>query len=74
MPPDEPPPAKPAWRTVHHRTPRKPKLKKEPPPPAPGPDPGPDPRRQVRSWATWQRELLSNQLCHFVLIYYGNTS
>jgi hypothetical protein len=56
MAPEEPAPAKPGWRTV--RTGRKQK-RKEPAPPAQaalaGPV-GPDPRRQVSSWATWQRE------------------
>jgi hypothetical protein len=72
MPPDDPQPVKPAWRTVHQRQPRRQKLKKEPPttapaagppahpPPQPRPDLGPnvDPRRQVNSWATWRRESL----------------
>jgi len=70
MPPEEHPPARPAWRSVS----RGKKLKKPPPVPArpdsgPGPGPGPghghgpgtDPRRQVSSWATWQREFFDEK-------------
>lgn len=67
MPPTGPPPdagppppppevhaARPAWRTVSTRTSKK---KKKDQMPAAPPVAQPDPRQQVRSWATWQREL-----------------
>jgi hypothetical protein len=37
--------------------PRKAKKKDAGPPQPPGAPPAPDPRRQVQSWATWQREI-----------------
>jgi hypothetical protein len=63
-PPEESAPAKPAWRTVTQRAPRKQKKKNPDAPPAAAAGPGPalhpptlDPRAQVTSWATWQRRL-----------------
>jgi len=62
-PPPEPPApevpqARPGWRSVTQRSRRR-KRDAAPPPPPPA-DPGlmppsMDPRRQVQSWATWQR-------------------
>ena len=52
-PPEDMPPARPAWRTVPQRSTRRPRKRDVAPPPGP---PIPEPR-QVHSWVTWQREF-----------------
>lgn len=52
---EAPGPARPAWRVVHKRAPRKEKalMGKEPPPPAPAPIEAPRP--DLPAWAQWRR-------------------
>lgn len=82
MPPEMPPAAKPGWRFTHRARPRR-KKEQAPAPPPPGPsamqmppgmDPRMDPRRQVQSWATWQRTFLSlPYLCVLFTLYFQRT-
>lgn len=59
-PPEEPPaPAKPAWRTVQARQPRRQRTRRgEQPTPAQTLAPEEPQQERQSSWATWQRELL----------------
>ena len=58
--PQAPPPARPAWRTVQQRQPRRQRTRRsEAPTAAPPPEPEPAPQERQQSWATWQRKSLS---------------
>ncbi|KAG6860690.1 hypothetical protein C0995_008603 [Termitomyces sp. Mi166 len=53
-PPPAPTPAPPAWRVVHKRPERKPRMIKAPPPaPTPAPAP-PPPKPELPAWAQWR--------------------
>ncbi|KAG6832985.1 Mitochondrial distribution and morphology protein 10 [Tricholoma furcatifolium] len=52
-----PPPARPAWRVVHKRPERRPRMINAPPPPPPAPVPVPapePPKPELPAWAQWK--------------------